>query len=150
MDTNLIVLLCVGRVSREEIPRNRRTKTFTPTDYDLLTRIIEYFPNKATTPNILTEASNLLLDKEDRKYHAEYSTELTTQIGTIPEEYVRSSQAVTHNTFSKFGLTDAVLYLLSEKGYVLLSVDAALVAYATRFGLKAINFNYIRTPSLLE
>ena len=56
-----------------------------------------------TTPNILTEASNLLAH--------DLMPVLGTLIGEFEECYVKSSQIVEENTklFEKFGLSDAII-----------------------------------------
>lgn len=59
IDTNILLLLFVGIVNRERISKFNRTQQFTPEDFDILQEIILYFPKIVTTPNILTEVSNL-------------------------------------------------------------------------------------------
>jgi hypothetical protein len=58
LDTNLLLLLIVGGASRELIGK-KRLDTFTAEDYDTLSAIVDSLGLVATTPNILTEVSNL-------------------------------------------------------------------------------------------
>ena len=59
LDTNILLLYFVGAFNPEEIPRFKRTKMFTVEDHDTLVGILGYFEKIVTTPNILTEVSNL-------------------------------------------------------------------------------------------
>jgi hypothetical protein len=46
IDTNLVVLLIVGSVNRDRIALFRRTRQYTPADWDLLTGILEQVPRR--------------------------------------------------------------------------------------------------------
>lgn len=59
IDTNILLLYFVGTVNRARISRFNRTEKFTPEDYDTLIEIINFFPKRVTTPNILTEVNSL-------------------------------------------------------------------------------------------
>jgi hypothetical protein len=59
IDTNLLILYFVGEFSPERISGMTRTKKFTIRDYLLLKTFLDRFAVKITTPNILTEISNL-------------------------------------------------------------------------------------------
>jgi hypothetical protein len=43
LDTNLLLLDLIGQFNREHISRFKRTQTFTPTDYDLLRKVLSAF-----------------------------------------------------------------------------------------------------------
>ena len=59
IDTNLLVLLVVGSVNRDRIPRFKRTSEYTPVDWDLLTGILEQIPRRYSIAHILAEVSTL-------------------------------------------------------------------------------------------
>ena len=67
IDANLLVVLVVGLVDRKLVGKRRRTRTFTPENYDRLLVEIGDLPI-FVTPNTLTEASNLLEDPEDTRF----------------------------------------------------------------------------------
>jgi hypothetical protein len=59
IDANLLVLLVVGAVNRERIAQFKRTRQYTPEDWDLLTGILEQAPRRFSVPHVLAEAGNL-------------------------------------------------------------------------------------------
>lgn len=65
IDANLLVLLVVGSVSRDLIPKHRRLRKFGVEDYDLLLNVIDPVNRVYVTPNTLTETSNLLAQHGD-------------------------------------------------------------------------------------
>lgn len=105
IDTNLLVLLVVGSVDRNQVGKHRRTKMFTSADYDRLLRIIEPLKSVFVTPNILTEASNLLESRSDQRY----LNMLKKVVQSSEEIVVASATAMQSRSFSRLGLTDAVL-----------------------------------------
>jgi hypothetical protein len=55
VDTNILVLHIVGGWGRSAIPKHRRTRGFTPEDYDLLQFHLRQFDHLKTTPGVLAE-----------------------------------------------------------------------------------------------
>ncbi|AQG78174.1 hypothetical protein AWR27_01710 [Spirosoma montaniterrae] len=61
IDTNLIVLLVVGSVDPKRISSHKRLSKYTNDDFSILKSFVQRFRHPLyTTPNILTEASNLI------------------------------------------------------------------------------------------
>jgi hypothetical protein len=58
--------LFVGRFQRDLIVKFKRLNTFTPEDYDTLVLVLSEFRNIASTPNVLTEVSNLSGELRDQ------------------------------------------------------------------------------------
>ena len=59
VDTNLLLLYFVGLYNPSLIPQFKRTRIFTVNDFDVLQNFIALFSKVVTTPDILTEVSNL-------------------------------------------------------------------------------------------
>ena len=59
LDSNLLLLLCVGSFRRQEIGRFKRTAQYGACDYDLLVDFLSRFKSVVTTPNVLTEVNGL-------------------------------------------------------------------------------------------
>ena len=60
IDTNLLILLIIGSLDRNLISTNARTRAYCPADYELLCAFIQLSKGPIlTTPNILTETSNI-------------------------------------------------------------------------------------------
>lgn len=91
VDANLLLLFFVGLYDRSRIPTFKGTKAFTVQDFDLLKVVFSYFSKIITTPNILTEVSNLsnqLRENEKEKYYSQFAS----QAPTLVENYTSSAQ----------------------------------------------------------
>ena len=68
IDANLVVLFVVGSVDRRLVGTHRRARTFEPKDYGRLAEFISNAGQVFVTPNVLTEASNLLENPQDTRF----------------------------------------------------------------------------------
>ncbi len=148
IDSNLLLLLFVGACDRTRINKWKRTKMFTPEDFDLLRGILDRFETFVTTPNILTEVSNLLgqLPGDARNFYSQFSA----AIEALEEHFISSRSLTSHGFFPKFGLTDTGIIEETRGKYLVLTVDLPLYAYLKNTGADAINFNDLRTVNLLS
>lgn len=143
LDTNLFLLYLVGSFRRDQIEQFKRTAIFTPDDFDLLDDLIGRFTRVATTPNILTEVSNLAGQiRSDLK--AGLFRVFSDAINQLEEEFVLSAAVAGNQEFGKFGLTDAVMILLAQKNYLVLTAEWPLSQYLQSQGMDVINFNHLR------
>ena len=124
IDANLLVLLVVGQVDRTLIERHRRTRRFTPEDYDRLLGIIQTLNRVFVTPNTLTEASNLL--KYDRMNLTRLLEKLRSIIEDSEEIIVDSTTAAHNSAFTRLGLTDAALLEVISAERPLITADLDL------------------------
>ncbi len=143
VDSSLFLLLVVGLLDPRQIERFKRTQVFDPGAFDLLKRVVRLFARVVTTPNVLTEVSNLLgqLPEEGRE---RYSSVFADLAGRTEEEYRPSRGLVAHDHFAKFGLTDSSIVDTCKGKYLVLTVDFPLFHYLTNVGIDAINFNHLR------
>jgi len=144
LDANLLVLLIVGAHDRSLIARHKRTKEFTSEDYDLLLSCIEGFDRILVTPNVLTEASNLL-----RQIGEPLCSQLTGDLGLlvrrVDEEYIASGVAAQNDHYVRLGLTDSVLIECARHDLPLLTTDFHLyMAVSQSHPEAATNFNHLR------
>lgn len=149
IDTNLLLLYLVGQHDPERIETFKRTQTFSADDFNLLVRFINLFGSFSTTPNILTEVSNLI---EGVQYDdVPLLTVLRDKVIYREEHYVESRTILSNEdeTFIKFGVSDTVLYHLAQANYLILTVDLPLWAFLQNRGLPTLNFNNLRSDSLL-
>ena len=141
IDANLLVLLIVGSVDRGQVGKHRRARHFTLEDYDLLSRTIGVLKRVLVTPNTLTEASNLLESRGDRRF----LDMLRLVVEGSDEVVVASIEAVRHRAFPRLGLTDAVLLEAVSEERPLLTADLDLyVAALSKGGEAAFNFSHFR------
>lgn len=148
IDTNLLVLLVVGRVGRDLISKHSRLRAYTVEDYDLLINLIGRVERLYVTPNTLTETSNLLGQhgEPERSY---FFAMLRSLIQSTEELVVASSVASSNSEFIRLGLTDAALIESVTEDTPLLTVDLDLYSAAMEKSVNAptaVNFVALRNP----
>lgn len=143
VDTNILLLYFVGSYDPKFVPRFKRTQGFSPGDYALLCRVLSYFNCIVTTPNILTEVSNLS-NQIGEPARTELFAELARGICTLDERYVPSKDASGIEQFPKLGLTDSAIMHLAAENYLVLTDDFPLSGYLEHAGVDVLNFNHIR------
>ena len=144
LDTSILLLFYVGAYSREEITRFKRTRKFTIEDHDLLVRILRYFDNRITTPNILTEVSNLA-NQLPQHHKSGFFMKFASGINLLHEQYISSSDIAERDEFLRFGLTDTGIVQLVQGRYLVLTDDFRLSQYLASLRVDVVNFNHIRT-----
>lgn len=123
IDANLLVLLVVGAVDRRLVGKHRRVKNFTLEDYDLLLDLLQETPHPVVvTPNTLTEVSNLIEDRQDRRF----LRQLKEFIEVSEEVVVASTVASNNRAYEQLGLSDAVILELVSVDRLLITTDDAL------------------------
>jgi len=146
IDTNVLLLLFVGGFDRDLVPRFKRTRQFTPEDYDLLARLVEAFERIVTTPNILSEV-NSLCGQLGEPARTEYFRIFARRIRTLDEHYVASKDVSTIEQFPKLGLTDSGILHLAGEQYLVLTDDFELEGFLRNAKIHVLNFNHIRPLS---
>ncbi len=143
VDANLIVLWVVGLLDRDHVSEFKHTRHFNAEHFDLLAYLLGQFRKHLTTPNILTEASNLLghLAPHRRRAAMEHLAGVIDQ-GT--ERYVPSAQVSRRESCLRLGLTDSGILEKLGRRYLLLTVDLDLYLAVQQRGIDAINFNHLR------
>jgi len=143
LDSNLLVLFVAGMSSREYIGRHRRLRDYSEEDFDLLVEFIRPMSALVVTPNILTEASNLLsgIAEPARSHIADTFRQI---VGSMDERFVQSTRAVEQREFPRLWLTDAAVLTELANSHVLLTADLDLYLAASQRGYSAVNFNHLR------
>lgn len=137
IDTNLLLLFVVGSLDPGLIPKVSRTANYSVQDFQIVTKVIDFFDIKITTPHILTEVSNLI----DRN---EIQGALRTFVSIVVERFVESSKVITHNMFSAFGLTDVAILDISKDNYLVLTNDGPLIGLLKNNGVDVVNLDILR------
>ncbi len=144
IDSNLLVLLVVGRVGRDLITKHRRLREYTADDYDILDKLLRPVDQVFVTPNTLTEASNLLGLHADPE-RSRFFDMLRFIIQGSQEVVVASVEASSNDEFRRLGLTDAALLEVITAEAPLLTVDFDLYMAASRKeAASVINFAHLR------
>jgi hypothetical protein len=142
VDANLLLLYFLGSYDRKQISSNKRLATFSVEDFDLIVRVLKLFSLLVTTPNILTEVSNLS-NAIAASEKAAYFDRMATMLTLVKEEYVPSTKALA-NRWARFGLTDAAIAEIAKNQYLVLTDDLRLSYALQNDGIATINFNQIR------
>ncbi len=145
IDSNLLLLYFIGKYNYSLIQRFKRTQKYVIEDYLFLTSVIEFFTKRIiTTPNILTEVSNLSGNLEN-ELKTRYFSEFAKQLELLSEFYTPSQDISKLEHFKNYGLTDSGVINLVRGKYLVLSDDLPLVSYLQSKYIDAINFNHLRT-----
>lgn len=144
IDANLLVLLIVGSIGEELIPKHRRLQRFAAEDYQTLRNLLDRVDQVFVTPNTLTETSNLLAQHGEPE-RSRFMDRLRTVIQESREIHVVSEVASQNNEFKRLGLTDAALLEVATAETPLLTVDLDLyLAALTKDQGMAVNFTHLQ------
>lgn len=143
LDAQLLVLLVVGRVSRAYIGKHKRLRAYREDDFEQLAELLADPARSAVTPNVLSEASNLLAQIADPA-RTEIFSGLRRLIGHAVEIYVPSGVAAAHPAFTRLGLADAACLTGEVSDALLLTADTDLYLAALSSGRKVLNFWHVR------
>ena len=108
----------------------------------ILVRILDRCKPIITTPNILTEVSNLSngIPEVERKA---YFASIARQLLILKEEYLGSISALA-SRWARFGLTDAGIAVIAKNRYLVLTDDFRLSQALQTEGIDTLNFNHLR------
>jgi hypothetical protein len=149
VDTNILLLYFVGAFERRLIPQFKRTAQFTVEDFVILESLLLSFSQIVTTPNILTEVSNLsgqLGEPRRRQYFKHLSQKIGVLYGDsrLTEKYTTSADIVRLDHFPRLGLTDSGIIQLAKGAYLVLTDDLMLYSFLSQAGVDVCNFNHLR------
>ncbi|CAN5297022.1 hypothetical protein BH23BAC1_BH23BAC1_48190 [soil metagenome] len=127
LDTNIFLLLVIGSYNISHVKKFKRTNTFTENDYYLLLKLIKS-SQIILTPNIITEASNLLESYHEEKIKIGLIA-LKKIIKSFEEKFEYSDILSEMDSFLKFGLTDSSINRLCRSGVIAITVDLPLFGF---------------------
>ena len=142
LDTNLLLLLVVGRADRSYLASHKRTQDFDAVDLDAVEGLIAAYDGLVTTPHVLAETSNLLRQTANPARDL-LQRELQSFILECKELPIASREGCNHEQYLPLGLTDAVVLTaceaieLSEGIVELLTADEPIYNRARSRGLPA-------------
>jgi hypothetical protein len=149
LDTNLLLLLVVGRADRRLVSAHRRLRRFEPWQLDRLVPIVWERQQLVVTAHVLAETSNLLRSGGLAPLPlAAASRMLRRWIEGVREEALPAVELVRDvAAFDRLGLTDLGLLTLAERGTEVLTVDFDLVREGERRRLPVTSFTRITDPT---
>lgn len=145
VDTNLLLLYCIGKYRRELVAQFKRTASrgFTADDFDLLAALLSNFQRIIATPNILTEVSNLLGQLGEPVKTACLNV-FAQEIAIIEEQYIPGDTAAQTEVYCRLGLTDAGILSVAQGSCLVLTEDFDLDYSLRATGVDVLNLNHLR------
>lgn len=146
VDSNLLLLYFVGAYDPPErisTFKGTHSRGFGEDDFYLLLRVFSLFDRIVTTPNILTEVSNLsnqLRKDEKQSYYADFAR----HVCLLTEHYTEGKEIGALEHFADFGLTDSGIIKLAKGSFLVLTDDGPLAGYLQNVSVDVINFNHVR------
>ncbi len=135
IDTNIVLLYIIGSIDLYLIRNNSRTSMFTENDFYKVSKFIDYFDVKITTPHILTEVSNLLGNREINHLY------LKTYIEKSEEKILTGIELSGKKTFLKFGLADTATIENAANSYLIFTNDKPLYGYLIENKIDAVSLD---------
>jgi hypothetical protein len=144
LDTNLLVVFVVGLTDRGEIGKHKRTRDYTPEDFDRLLVEMNKYQELWVTSQSVAECSNLI-----RQIHSALAERLmqtlSNLVSRINESNMSSRDLFMERCVLTLGVTDAGIAKKSRRVTNLLTADLDLYLEVSQKYGNAINFNHIRT-----
>ena len=144
IDSGLLLLYFIGKYDVGRIKTFKRTEKYSEEEFLIISNLIlGHFSKILTTPNILTEISNLSgqLSKEIKlKFYETFKKEITI----LHEKFLKSKTLCKNKNISTFGLTDISIKILANKKYLIITDDLPFVNFLQNERIPVINWNHIK------
>jgi rRNA-processing protein FCF1 len=143
LDTNTLLLLIVGTASISYIRDFKPTHAFSNNDFDLLVLLLNDVEEIVTIPQVIAETSNHLSKGfKSVQIRQHVWAEFQAFIQNTREVYRDSAEGSKDSAFTRLGITDAILAVLSKEAFVVVTCDAPLFHEIKGRDFPAINFYY--------
>ncbi len=149
-DANLLLVYVTG-LCNPEVNRFKRTKAFSKKDFALIASLLQFFDRRVTTPNIVTEVSNLL--GHVSAHHQETAaTALGQFVVGADEIYIPSRKATDDQAHARLGVSDVATIASAHQAPqpLVLTDDLDLYLELSRRGRACINYNHVRSYEFLS
>ncbi len=150
LDANLLLVYVTG-LCDPDVDHFKRTTAFSKKDFALIAGLLQFFDRRVTTPNIITEVSNLL-GHVRAHYQERAAKALGEFVVSADELYIPSRQATDDEAHTRLGVSDvatiASTHQLPEP--LVLTTDLDLHLELSRRGRASINYNHVRSYEFLS
>ncbi len=145
LDSNLALLLAVGRALPDLIMQHKRLRGYSRGDFELLEGMLASVDSVVTTPHALSEVSNLATFGIVDPWRTRVVASIRGLVEAFTEIYTTSRALVHRPEFVRLGLADSAWLALLDESTTLMTVDLELYLEALAQGLNATNFNHERS-----
>jgi hypothetical protein len=111
---------------------------FSESDFERVSKFIDYFDLKITTPHILTEVSDHI---NNRQY---LQSGLKAYIENTKEIFIESLVLSKKDSFLKFGLADTSVSYTAKDTYLIFTDDKPLYGFLMNLKIDVVNLDQIR------
>jgi rRNA-processing protein FCF1 len=154
LDTNLFVLLVIGRVFPRQVGVHKKVSSYTLDDFQLVSGTVRGAARTIITPHIIAEISNHLVDKKPNKageINNVYFLFIKDILKFIEEKYVEKQILLASEKLGTLGFTDSSILETARKyKYAVLTEDFALAKILEKEKLPVMNINAIRMVRVLK
>jgi hypothetical protein len=140
IDTNLFLLLLVGRTDPTKLGTFRATQKYNARIYSLLEALVSIFFQIYITPNIVTEVDNLSRQVSKAEW-PRISSALRRILTTMSEQSFPSLELVSHRFHQQFGVADCSVFEMSNRGVLVIADDLRLTVLLEQNRRGVINLN---------
>lgn len=147
-DTNLALLLVVGRVAPVFIGKHKRLKSYDRRDYNTLVGTLQKAQRLLFTPHCLAEVSNMLGQGIVDPLRTRLFESLKALMEAADERFIASMRAASEPEFSRLGLVDATWLSVLDDQTTLFTDDNDLYLAASYRKLAVVKFSHLRRSTL--
>ncbi len=144
LDTNLMLLAVVGRADPNFVAKHKRLRDFLRGDFELLVDILQAANRIVSTPNSLTEASNISSFGVAEPMRTRISVSLRLIIEQLDEIFQPSRDAANEPEYARLGLADTAWLGALRNDVTLVTIDGDLHRAAISRGFQAVHFAHLR------
>jgi len=148
IDANLLLVLVLGLTHQGILKNHPKTAGYAVDDFHALQKLLDLFQTSLTTPQILTEVSNLAAPHRLGAHKQVFGKVWHALTSNYLEIYMPAKDIIRKNIwyFQQYGLTDAgILMLLDERDVLFLSNDQPLVNQAMSLGKPCLLYDELRS-----
>ncbi len=147
IDTNLLVVLCVGCLGPDYLQKCKRTQSFDEGDYMLLLNFTRLFSSTYVSPQILAELSNHL-DSLKGILKSKCYLNCESLLRSTQELYIEKDQLLADYLLPELGFTDlSIMSIALSKNCSVVTTDGQLYQIMSSRGINCANFNHLRANS---
>lgn len=148
VDANLLVIYCIGILDPSLI--SRFDGSYSAEDFDLLDTFLGRFQRIVTTPNIMTEASNLATNRRKDVGMQLHQLLRDRLLEVLHERYIATRRAAMVPECDRLGISDAATSILAQSKHLVLTNDFDLSVHLHSRKVDCINYTQILRPLILH
>jgi hypothetical protein len=148
VDANLLFIYSVGILDPALI--SKIDGSYSDADFVLLSAFLGRFDRIVTTPNIMTEVSNLASNRRKNIGVQLHGLLRGDMLQILNERYVTSRVALLHSSCDSLGIADAATSVLGDEKHLVLTNDLDLSLILASRNVDCINYTNILRPLILR